>query len=80
METLEPRLNAWRPDLADIRLQGRVEAKRFAAGTPRRVVDFVAPLKRTPRADAPLGAFAFTPRPYDAKPRPYAPERSLHER
>jgi cell wall-associated NlpC family hydrolase len=59
MEALEPRLNAWRTDLADIRLQGRVEAASFVAGTPRRVVDFVAPLKRTPRADASLDSEVF---------------------
>lgn len=51
---LDPRLNAFRPDLADIRLRGKVEATRFVEGTLRRVVAPSAPLKRTPRADASL--------------------------
>jgi hypothetical protein len=29
MSSLDKRLNAYRPDLADIRLQGRCEAERF---------------------------------------------------
>ena len=53
---LEPRLHAFRPDLADARLRGRVEAARFAEGTRRRVVAASAPLKRKPRADAPLAS------------------------
>ena len=52
--SLDPRLHAWRPDLADIRLKGEVEAARFIQGTPRRVVAAAAPIKRTPRADAGL--------------------------
>jgi cell wall-associated NlpC family hydrolase len=51
---LEPRLHAFRPDLADARLKGRVEAARFVAGEDRRVVTSSAPLKRVPRADAGL--------------------------
>jgi cell wall-associated NlpC family hydrolase len=51
---LDPRTSAFRPDLADARLQGRVEAARFVEGTPRRVVAAAAPIKRKPRADAPL--------------------------
>jgi len=54
MNNLDPRLNACRPDLADARLKGKVEAARFVAGTPRRVVANTAPMKRTPRADASL--------------------------
>ncbi len=54
MTTLDPRLHAIRPDLADIRLKGRVEAARFVEGTPRRVVAASAPIKRTPRSDAGL--------------------------
>jgi hypothetical protein len=53
---LDPRLHAWRPDLADIALKGRVEAARFVEGTPRRVVAGVAPLKCAPRFDAPLAS------------------------
>lgn len=51
---LDPRLNAYRPDLADVRLRGHVESARFVEGEPRRVVAVSAPMKRTPRADAPL--------------------------
>ena len=51
---LDPRLHAYRPDLADVRLKGKVESARLVEGTPRRVVASNAPLKRTPRADASL--------------------------
>lgn len=51
---LEPRLNAWRPDLADARLKGKVDAARFVEGSPRQVVAFAAPLTRVPRSDASL--------------------------
>lgn len=52
--TLDPRLNAYRPDLADIRLKGRVEAARFVEGRPETVLVPSAPLRRAPRADAAL--------------------------
>ena len=51
---LDPRLNAFRSDLADVRLKGKAESARFVEGSPRRVVASSAPLKRTPRADASL--------------------------
>ena len=51
---LDRRLNAFRPDLADARLQGRVEAARFAAGTEARVVVPVLGLRNAPRTDAGL--------------------------
>jgi cell wall-associated NlpC family hydrolase len=51
---LDPRLNAFRSDIADVRLKGKVEAARFVEGASRRVVASSAPLKRTPRADASL--------------------------
>jgi cell wall-associated NlpC family hydrolase len=51
---LDPRLNAYRLDLADARLKGHVAAARFVEGTRRRVVASVAPLKRAPRGDASL--------------------------
>ncbi len=54
MTILDPRLHAFRPDLADVRLKGSVEAERFVEGAPRRVVVAAAPIKRTPRADAGL--------------------------
>lgn len=50
----DPRLNAFRPDLADLRLKGSVEAARFVEAALRRVVAPVAPLRREPRPDAAL--------------------------
>ena len=35
--TLDPRLNAYRPDLADARLRGRVAAQRYVDGIPHQV-------------------------------------------
>lgn len=52
--TLDPRLHAARPDLADARLRGRVEAARFVEGQPRRVARGLADLRRRPEAEAPL--------------------------
>lgn len=54
MLPLDRRLHAYRADLADLRLEGRVEAARFVAGTPARVRAASAPLRREPRLDAPL--------------------------
>lgn len=51
---LDPRLNAYRDDLADARLEGRVVAPRFVAGTPRRVVTASTPLRKRPESNAPL--------------------------
>lgn len=51
-ETLDPRLNAYRSDLADIRLRGRVEAERFVEGRRERVLTTSEPLRREPRPDA----------------------------
>jgi cell wall-associated NlpC family hydrolase len=50
--SLDPRLHACRPDLADARLQGKVAAARFVEGVPRRVIVPSAPLRRVPRSDA----------------------------
>jgi cell wall-associated NlpC family hydrolase len=52
--SLDRRLTAARPDLADIRLQGQVEADRFVAGTPARVIEAVMPIRVAPRPDAVL--------------------------
>jgi cell wall-associated NlpC family hydrolase len=49
---LDPRLNAFRADLADARLEGQVAAARFVAGTSLRVAAPAAPLKRAPAVDA----------------------------
>lgn len=51
---LDRRLHAVRPDLADLRLQGRVTADRFVAGRPARVIDGVLPVRVAPRPDAGL--------------------------
>jgi hypothetical protein len=51
---LDPRLNAYRPEIADARLKGVVEARTFATGSLKRVIAGSAPLKRTPSPDAPL--------------------------
>lgn len=52
--SLDPRLNACRPDLADARLKGKVAADRFVEGELRRVTAPATPLRRTPSPDAPL--------------------------
>ncbi|WP_173405891.1 NlpC/P60 family protein [Brucella intermedia] len=49
---LDRRLNAYRPDLADERLTGQVEAARFAAGTPMQVSAPVVDLRGEPRMDS----------------------------
>ncbi|MCO6051451.1 NlpC/P60 family protein [Mesorhizobium sp. RP14(2022)] len=54
MAALDKRLNAFRPDLADARLKGHVEAKRFVEGRAARVIVPVADLKHEPRHDAGL--------------------------
>ncbi|WP_062207302.1 C40 family peptidase [Aureimonas sp. AU12] len=51
---LDPRLHAVRPDLADERLRGRVEARAFVAGRAAHVAVPLADLRRRPGADAPL--------------------------
>lgn len=48
------RVNAFREDLADLRLKARVEAARFVEGVPERVLVPAAPVRRAPRPDAPL--------------------------
>jgi cell wall-associated NlpC family hydrolase len=50
----DPRLTPARPDLAAKRLQGRVNAARFAEGVVREVTDAQAPLRRSPAPDAVL--------------------------
>jgi cell wall-associated NlpC family hydrolase len=48
------RLHAFRPDLADARLQGRIAADRFVSGRPARIVAAVADMLGEPRPDAGL--------------------------
>ena len=52
--TPDRRLHAFRPDLADSRLKGRVTAERFAGGAPMRVAAPVADMRRGPSADTGL--------------------------
>ena len=46
MSTLDARLNAYREDLADVRLQGKVEAGRFVPGARRQVIQGTLPLRK----------------------------------
>ncbi|MGD9866432.1 MAG: SH3 domain-containing protein, partial [Hyphomicrobiales bacterium] len=50
----DPRLHPWREDLAAAGLRGQVDAPRYAQGRARHVAAASAPLRRRPRADAPL--------------------------
>ena len=53
-EALDPRLNAFRPDLADERLRARVTAERFVAGWRAQVGRAVIPMRERPEAGAGL--------------------------
>ncbi len=50
--SLDPRLHAFRPDLADEKLRGLVEAKSFVEAVPMRIAVPVAPVLKAPQADA----------------------------
>lgn len=54
MTARDSRLHAFRPDLADARLQGEVVAERFVAGRPARISASVADVRKAPRPDAGL--------------------------
>jgi cell wall-associated NlpC family hydrolase len=54
---LDPRLHAYRPDLADERLRGRLAAPRYAAGREARIIVGRAPLRRAPAKTAELDTF-----------------------
>lgn len=56
--SLDARRNAFRPDLADARLRGIVEAERFVEGAARVVIAPATPLRRRPAHDAPLDSEA----------------------
>lgn len=56
METLDPRLNAYRPDLAADALRGKVGSARFTAGRPWQVAAGTLPLLTHPLPDARLGS------------------------
>lgn len=50
-ETLDPRRHAYREDLADISLQGRVEAQQFVEAQAYQVAEASAPLHAEPRSN-----------------------------
>lgn len=50
--TLDRRINAFRPDLADRRLEGRVAAERYVDGRPMRVTVPSTPIRRAPHPGA----------------------------
>lgn len=52
MTALDPRLNAFRPDVADVRLKGQVKAERFAEGEAAEITVPVADIRNAPRGDA----------------------------
>lgn len=54
MNILDKRLHAFRPDLADLRLQGKVTSERFVPGQPARIAVSVADMRGAPSADAGL--------------------------
>ena len=54
MSEPDPRLNAFRDDLADARLNQRVAAPRYVEGRPAGIARGVADLRRRPEATAPL--------------------------
>jgi cell wall-associated NlpC family hydrolase len=49
---LDPRLHAYRPDLADARLADRIPAARYAEGRPHTVVAGLVDVRSAPRMDA----------------------------
>ncbi|SMF82379.1 NlpC/P60 family protein [Tistlia consotensis] len=53
-EAIDPRLNAFREDLADARLEGRVEARHYSQGRPAQVAAGILGLHRRPDPAAPL--------------------------
>jgi cell wall-associated NlpC family hydrolase len=55
--TLDPRLHAFREDLADSALRGTVMALRYTEGRPARVAVGLAPVQRAPDPEAPLDTF-----------------------
>ncbi|HEX2134637.1 MAG TPA: NlpC/P60 family protein [Microvirga sp.] len=52
--SFDRRVTPYRPDLADERLRGRVDAERFATGAVKRVIAPSAPLHRHPSREGPL--------------------------
>jgi cell wall-associated NlpC family hydrolase len=54
----DPRLHAFRTDLADERLRGEVDAPRFVSGRPARIRVAVADIRNAPRPDSGLSTQA----------------------
>lgn len=52
MKKRDPRLHAFRPDLADARLRGEVDAAAFVDGRIMQVSEPLVPVHRAPRSDA----------------------------
>jgi hypothetical protein len=52
LPSLDRRLHAFRDDLADLALKGRVDAPRFVAGEERQISSASAPLRRAASAEA----------------------------
>lgn len=53
---LDPRLNAYRPDLADATLRGRINAAAYVEGHPGRVAAGRLPLLSAPSGDSRMGS------------------------
>lgn len=47
-DRIDPRRNAFRPDLADISLRGKVDASRYVKGEARQIIQGAVPLRSTP--------------------------------
>jgi hypothetical protein len=60
MTQLDPRLHAFREDLAAASLQDKVHAPRYAEGEVRQVAAPAAPVRTAPRFDAPLATEALS--------------------
>ncbi|MGH6763252.1 MAG: NlpC/P60 family protein [Phyllobacterium sp.] len=52
MTALDRRLNAFRPDLGDVRLRGQIETENLVEGRPMRVIAPIADLRKQPRPDS----------------------------
>jgi cell wall-associated NlpC family hydrolase len=54
----DPRLHAYRADLADERLRGQVDADRFVMGRPARIAVATADIRKAPQSDSGLNTQA----------------------
>ncbi|HEY5215468.1 MAG TPA: NlpC/P60 family protein, partial [Pseudolabrys sp.] len=54
MVALDPRINAFRPEIAAKHLQGQVEAARFVEGARHQVIEPIAEMRRAPSHEARL--------------------------